>query len=119
MSAWYGSVNNRIMETAQGPVPAVGMGVTEYYWSDRHPYEIIAIKDDRHITVREMGHKRPDGYTCYGMGDNTWEVYSNPDGRIVNLFRKKNGRWVEKVGRREGCNTFGIGHADYYYDYEF
>lgn len=115
---WYGSFQNRVAERMVGPEPKIGMGVTEYCYSDRHPYEVIAIKDERHITVRAMGYRLPAG--CEGgIGNEDWEVYSDPEGRVTNLFRKKNGRWVEKIGRSEGCNTFGLGVAQYHYDWSF
>ena len=44
MSRYYGSINNRIDENRVGrPEPAVGLGLTEYCWSDRHAYRIVEI----------------------------------------------------------------------------
>lgn len=118
MNKWYGSIDNRLMENSKMPTPEVGMGVTECSYSDRHPYEVIAIKDSRHITVRELDWKRIDNN---GMSDSQeYEYYSNPENRTADLFLTKQGQWRERYdGRRLGCNCFYIGTAEYYYDYTF
>ena len=112
---WYGSVNNRLAENARNPKPEIGMGVTEYLWSDRHAYEIIAIKDDRHITIRRMGCRCID----YFAGD--WEVFSDPtQQQVKNLFLTKKGQWRERYGnRRLGSTIFGLGVAREYEDPSF
>ena len=78
MSQWYGSVQNRIMERMATPKLEIGMGVTKCLWSDCRAYEIIAIKDDRHITVRRMGTKCIDGWRerigKNGLGDTRFAV---------------------------------------------
>lgn len=115
---WFGNVFNRMVENQVMPKPEIGMGVTEMYWSDREPYEVVDIKDERHITVRELDAKRTDDH---GMSeDQRYEFSSNPEGRILNLFKTKNGEWRERIGRNGlGCNKFVIGYADKYYDYSF
>lgn len=115
---WYGSLNNRISERAKNPVPVVGMGATEYCWSDRHAYEIIEVKDARHITVRAYDCRRTDNN---GMSEcQDYEYVSNPDGEICHLFLTQKGVWRERYGNRKlGCNRWGIGHAEEYYDYSF
>jgi len=117
-STWYGNINNRIDERRKCPKPEVGMGATEYMWSDRHAYEIIAVKDDRHITVRRYKYIRTDDR---GMSD--WQDYkyeSDPDGCTKELFLTAKGAWRERIdGRRLGSSRWGIGVADEYYDYSF
>ncbi len=55
MSKWYGSLNNRLEENRMMcDAIEVGTGVTEYSWSDRHPYEVVAVKDQKHVTIRPM-----------------------------------------------------------------
>ena len=114
-NVWYGSLDNRIMENAKTPELAIGMGVTECLWSDRHAYEIIDIKDDRHITVRRMGHKCKDYYA----GD--WEVWSDETQTdIKTLFKTKSGHWRERFGgRRLGTTKFAVGVAEEYEDPSF
>ena len=97
--------------------PEVGMGVTEYYYTDREPWEIVAVRDERHITVRKLDYKRIDNN---GMSDcQEYEYYSNPNNVTVELFFTKQGVWRERIGRSLGCNKFGVGTASKYYDYSF
>lgn len=99
------------------PTPVVGMGVTRCCWSDRHPYEIIEVKDDRHIVVREMHAKRID---TNGMSDcQDYEYTSNENGRVQELFLTKQGRWRDRQGRKLGCDGWALGYAQKYYDYSF
>ena len=113
---WYGSLQNRLDERVNKK-PEVGMGVTEYYFSDRKPWEIIAVKDERHITVRELDAKRIDHNHMSECQE--YEYYSNEANRTAELFLTKQGVWRQRYGRSLGCNAFGIGHAEKYYDYSF
>lgn len=115
----YGSFQNRVLENMTGIKPEVGMGVTECLWSDRRPYEIIEVVDDRHITVRALDYKRIDNN---GFSDcQEYEYFSNPDRHTERLYKNKNGRWVRRVGTRGVDNSSGwhIGRAEYYYDFTF
>ena len=114
MTRWYGSLQNRLEENMVGrPKPEVGMGVTEYFYSDRHAWEVVEVKDDRHITVRRMKYKCLD----YFAGE--WECYPDENGRTAELFLTKKGQWRERYGRSLGTNIFGIGHAEEYEDPSF
>ena len=116
---WYGSLDNRLLENTRGLDPQIGMGVTECLYSDREPYEIIAIKDDRHITVRRMNYKRVDDN---GMSEcQDYEYTSNPEGYTCELFKNKKGIWVRRVGTRGVDDSHGwyVGYAERYYDYSF
>lgn len=116
--AWYGSVQNRIMESSAMPKPEVGMGATECGYTDRHPYEIIEVADDRHIIVRALDYKRTDDN---GMSDcQDYEYSSNPENHTAKLFLTKKGEWRERYpSGKLGCNRFFIGRAEKYYDYSF
>ena len=115
---WYGSLDNRLLENAAMPTPVVGMGATEICYSDRHPFEIIEVKDARHITVRALDWKRVDDN---GMSDSQeYEYISNPNNHTANLFLTKQGKWRERYPAGNlGCNCFYIGEAERYYDYCF
>lgn len=116
MSGLYGSLTNRFMERAISPIPEVGMGVTECMWSDRHAYEVIEVKDARHITIRQLDARRVDKN---GMSEcQEYEYTSNPDNRTLRLFKTKRGRWVVRIGRNGVDNSSGwyIGQAEEYYD---
>lgn len=52
----YGSIQNRLIEGkdfTNGDIK-VGTGVTEVLYSDCHAYEVIAVKDQNHFTIRRM-----------------------------------------------------------------
>ena len=89
MSRWYGSVQNRILENSKSIEPEVGMGVTECMWSDREPYEVIEVTDPRHIKVRRMATKVVSGSAFDGSAE--YEYFSDPNGNVASLFKKKNG----------------------------
>jgi len=88
MSKWYGSINNRIEENKQFCEEIkVGTGVTEYFWSDRHAYEVIAVKDQKHVTIREYDHKRPDDKKDYSYS-NEWVLVSNEKNPAIDLVKR-------------------------------
>lgn len=144
---WYGNISNRIEEDKQFVNEIkVGDGVTEYLWSDRKAYEVVDVKDQKHITIREYDHKlKGEAFS------NDWELISNEDNAKINLVKRGNGWYIEKVAtieQAESCDAktrlwvvmngfdidkirkngiqkkyqkmnISIGVADYYYDYEF
>jgi len=145
----YGSLNNRLEEDHMFcPEIVVGTGVTEYHWSDRTPYEVIAVQDQKHVTVRQLDHR----HVGTGCMDNNWELFSNPDLPTRDLLKVGDfwywtttiraedlpetpdletqlrlalGGWdIEKI-RSKGKQTkryrakVSFGTAQYYYDYEF
>ena len=57
---WYGSVTNRIDEGRTFGEIRVGTGVTEMCYSDRHPYEVVKVIDDKHLLIRKCDAKRID-----------------------------------------------------------
>ena len=145
---WYGSVSNRIEEGRQFcPTIEVGTGMTEYHWSDRTAYEVVAVRDQKHVSVRRLDHK----HVGDGCMDNNWELISNPDNPVCDMVKIGNvWYWTvtvtaEEIDGMEGIdllplavNGFDIDRirekgkqtkrtkanvsfwvADYYYDYEF
>ena len=149
MSRWYGSLTNRLEENKMYcDEIMVGTGVTEYDWSDRTPYEVIEVKDQKHVTVRGLDHR----HVGDGCMDNNWELFSNPDMPIKDLVKIGDkwywtrtirseelpeeidpetrlglavGGWdLEKI-RTKGKQTkryranVSFGTASYYYDYSF
>ena len=84
MAKWYGSLNNRLEEGKQFcPEIKVGTGMTEYGYSDRHAYEVIAVRDQKHVTVREYDHV----HVGDGCMDNNWELVSNPDNATKDMVK--------------------------------
>ena len=85
MGKWYGSLNNRIEEDRQFCNEIkIGTGVTEYHWSDRSPYEVIEVKDQKHVTVRELDHV----HVGDGCMDNNWELVSNENNPTRQLEKR-------------------------------
>lgn len=90
---WYGSINNRLEENKQFcETIEVGTGMTEYLWSDRHAYEVVEVKDQKHVSVRELDHKHIGNTPM----DNNWELISNESNPIRNLTKRGN-RWYWTV----------------------
>lgn len=84
---WYGSLNNRLEENRQFvETIEVGTGVTEYSWSDRAPYEVVEVKDQKHISIRMMNHKSAGK----GMYSNEWILTSNEDAPVEELAKRGN-----------------------------
>ena len=144
---WYGSADNRLMETLKDPEEiTVGMGATEIFWSDRRPYEVTAVRDQKHITIRRLTAKHID--EAYS---NHWELVSDPEnpefdltkrgeswfitraltleewngldlhGRLMAGLNGFDGEKLAKRGKQTKYTKMNIkfGFADKYYDYEF
>ena len=145
---WYGSINNRLEENRMYCNEIkVGTGVTEYYYSDRHPYEVVEVTDQKHVKVRELGHK-PTHINGFA---NEWELFSD-ENKPIKALTKRGKYWYwtvtvtkdilenddvdtwlflahnnididklrekGKVTRYRRANvSFGV--AEYYYDYTF
>lgn len=112
----YGSVTNRIMERRNVTTPEVGMGVTEYLWSDSHAWEIIEVIDERHLVIRRLKSTMKPGTHWL---DQEYDYESDPTAQVAKLFKTKQGVWRERIGRCLGDNRFGIGTAREYRDPSF
>ena len=88
---WYGNAMNRIAENAKDAEIAVGTGATEFFYSDRHAYEVTAVKDQKHVTIREYDHKlKGEAFS------NEWELVSNPENPEIDLV-KRGENWYTAV----------------------
>jgi hypothetical protein len=84
---WYGNINNRLEENRMFCEEIkVGTGMTEYMYSDRHPYEVVEVKDQKHVSVRKMDHK----HVGDGCMDNNWELISNEENPIREMTKRGN-----------------------------
>ena len=82
----YGNLNNRLEEDKMFCSEiTVGTGVTEYFYSDREAYEVVSVKDQKHVTVRKYDHK-----LIGGPYSNDWQLISNPDNPERDLERRGN-----------------------------
>lgn len=147
MKKWYGSLNNRLEEGRQFvETIEIGTGVTEYFYSDRKAYEVVAVKDQKHISIRKYDHKlKGEAFS------NDWELISNEDNPVIDLVKRGQNWYEAKTAtiemlesenidirfyvalngfdpdkiRAKGKQTkyqkmnISIGVADYYYDYSF
>lgn len=82
--AWAGSLQNRLAENKQFcDEIKIGTGVTEYLYSDRHPYEVIDMVDQKHVYIRELDHKLiGEPYS------NDWELISNENNPIYYITKR-------------------------------
>lgn len=144
-----GSFINRLMENAECKSEiTVGMGVTEFLYSDRHAWEVIEVRDQRHVTIRLLDHEHEGD----GEMDNRWVLISNEANPTRDLVKRGkywyaenvitadvlDGEWtwekalwlahndvtpeaLKEKGkiRRYHRMDVSFGWADYYYDYEF
>ena len=146
---WYGNLTNRLEENRMFcDEIKVGTGMTEYSYSDRHPWEVIEVVDQKHVKVRKMDHK----HVGDGQMDNNWELVSNENNSVraltkrgnywywtvvvtsdildsidkieTQLFLCHNNIEVDKLREKGKVTRYhranvSFGIADYYYDYEF
>lgn len=147
MTRWYGSLSNRLEENRMlVDQITVGTGVTEYSWSDRHPFEVVEVIDQKHVIVRALDH-----IMAGGEYENKWTLVSNESNPCRRLERRGD-RWYwtstltaedvdgldregilrvlmagfdPEVIKTKGKQTkrvqarVSFGVADYYYDYSF
>ena len=124
---WYGSLQNRLEENKMlTDTIKVGTGMTRYSWSDCYPYEVVAVKDQKHVTVRRMDHKA-DTTKSLGMGHQNWVLTSDPNAPTMDMVKRGNywyhpRKWTDDDGKTHTSYdrmnvSFGV--AKYYYDWEF
>lgn len=113
-----GSLVNHLMGESTSPEPAVGLGATILYWSDRHPATVVEVsKSGKAITVQEDNAKRTDNN---GLSESQEYEYSeNPNGRKMVFSLRKNGAWVEKNSSMQNGVRLLLGSRNKYYDYSF
>jgi len=71
----------------------VGTGMTEYFWSDRHAYEVIEVTDQKHIKVREYDAVKADNKEY----SNHWKLVSNEKNPTRELVKR--GKYWYSVSR--------------------
>ncbi len=112
----HGSLQNEILSQQTPLTPEVGMGATEYLWSDRNPFTVIEVISPRKIVVQADIATRTDNN---GMSDcQSYEFTPDHNGRKRTLTLRKNGKWIPQGEGLKGT-TFGIGKRSKYHDYTF
>ena len=109
----YGSLDNRLEENRQFCENIeVGTGMTEYYWSDRKAYEVVEVKDQKHVKVREYDHKH-----IGADYSNDWELISNEENPVYDMTKRgKYWYWtvtvtsdiLDKIDAAEGDEKFDL-----------
>ncbi len=109
----YGSMINHLMSAPTTYVPQVGDGATLLSWSDRHPYTIVAVRNERRVIVQADRATRTD---TNGMSEcQTYRFERDHDAPLVTLTKRKSGKW-QRLGESE---TFLLGHRSKYHDFSF
>lgn len=116
-----GSLVNHLMSTPSPVVPAVGMGVTELCWTDRHAYTIVEVVNAKTIIVQRDKVTRTDSNGMSECQDYSYE--QDPEGGKTTITlritkRYPQGRWVRKGDSVKG-NAWHIGSRREYHDYSF
>lgn len=92
MTKFYGSLNNRLEENKMFCNEIkVGTGMTEYYYSDCHAYEVTEVIDQKHVKVREYDHKH-----IGEAFENKWQLTSNTN-NPEKLLTKRGNYWYWTV----------------------
>ena len=91
----YGSLQNRLEEGKNfiGEIK-VGTGVTEYGYSDRHPYEVVEVKDQKHIIIRAMDYIRVDNN---GLSDAQSYKYISNENNLTYELVLRNNAWYRVI----------------------
>jgi hypothetical protein len=112
-----GSLVNNIMAQSQEPEVVEGMGATMLMYTDRKPFTIIEVVNQKEIRLQADNYVRTDNN---GMSDSqNYEYSPNPLGTIYTATKRKNGHWVTKGHTTKSGTYWGIGHRSAYYDFSF
>jgi len=93
------------------------MGATQQIGSDRYAYTIIEVLTPKKIRV-QADHQRCTSGNEYNSESQTWACERNPNGTVLTVTKRKNGRWVRQGDSKNGAG-FGIGHRSPYRDPSF
>ena len=83
MGKWYGNLTNRVIEAHADSLIEVGTRATETHWSDRDVWETVAVRDQKHVTVRRMIANH-----IGGPFENKWEMVSDENGAVMDLTKR-------------------------------
>lgn len=102
---WYGSLDNRLEEGRMFCNEIkVGTGMTEYFYSDRKAYEVVAVKDQKHVSVRRYDHVH-EGDGCM---DNSWKLVSNENNPVREISKRGDvWYWTTTVNAKDFEDVIG------------
>lgn len=93
--------------------PEVGMGATFGVGSDRYPYTVIQVTNDRKVVLQADHYKLIGGSSQ--SENQIYEYTPDPFGTVVIATLRVNGRWVRK-GQDKHSPGFYIGDRRAYRD---
>lgn len=105
------------------PTPVPGMGVTQFGYSDSHPYEVVAVHNPTTVEVRPMIAEpdeawkpdcAPGGFVGHTSNDHErkWKFRSDPTAATVRVK-------LTSRGWRRGALRFRLGVAARFHDSNF
>ena len=106
--------------------PQVGMFASRILHTDVDPYEIIKKNTEKKLTIRSMTAEldptwKPEtivgGFAGHTVNNHSqkWVIESNENGVVVEIRKRKDGRWYDKHGTRFDIDT----EPHKFYDYNF
>ena len=108
---------SQVNELLDPPVkPVVGMGLTQYFYTDRKSWTIVQVHNYRRLTVQADRAIREDSN---GMSEcQAYRHEPDPDGETITISLRKDGMWAQ-VGQSGKGSHFVLGERHTYYDYGF
>lgn len=89
----YGSLQNRMEENRMFTDKIrVGTLATEFHYSDRTPYEVVEVDNDKHIFIRKLDAKRIDNW---GMSDSQDYEYTSNESNPTTELKLRRNVWVK------------------------
>lgn len=114
----FGSLTNRLQESAKPETPVVGMGATLLFYSDRDAATIIEVSEDgKQIKLQEDHCIRTDKNGMSESQDYRYEP--NIKGKTHVATLRKNGTYVLVGGTLHSGTVVRVGDRDAYHDYSF
>lgn len=111
-------MNNTITSYYKETVPEIGMGATMPVGSDRYPYTIVSVSDNKKIIVVQA-----DDYTATKDSDyysnQKYTYASNPKAEMETFKLRKNGAYVREGESMDRGSRLWIGERRAYSDPSF
>jgi hypothetical protein len=99
-----------------GKPVAIGDGVTQMMGSDRYPYTIVAVENEKRLTIQADNYELIEG-SCLSEHQ-TYRYTPNQQGELIRITLRSNGRWV-KMGERNTDIGYSLRGREAYCDPSF
>lgn len=95
----------------------VGDGANTGGNGDRRPYRVIEVsKSGKTVKMQSMNYNHIEG-TSKEYGHENWEVSDDPEGHVITVTCRKNGRWAQKGSTSTG--NYGNFYHGAHYSYNW